>query len=229
MVEQDRKYTVYKHETPSGKVYIGITSIEPEMRWRGGNGYSRNEHFYRAIKKYGWGNIKHEIMATGLTKEAASDEEKRLIALYQSHDIRKGYNLTLGGEIGIIHTETSRNKLSASHIGKRYNVGVPFTEERIRHMREHHADVRGAKNPSFGRKWTPEEIAIRQSHRVYKTGAESPTARAILQLDMDGHLVKRWGSIADASKEYCKTSIKDCLRGKYKQHRGYVWRYENGK
>lgn len=29
----------------------------------------------------------------------------------------------------------------------------------------------------------------------------------------------------EASQEYTRTSIKDCLRGKYKQHRGYQWRY----
>ena len=54
-------YVVYKHTTPSGKVYIGITGLKPERRWRNGNGYKDNEHFYRAILKYGWDNIKHEI------------------------------------------------------------------------------------------------------------------------------------------------------------------------
>lgn len=30
-------YTVYKHTTPSGKVYIGITGQKPERRWQNGN------------------------------------------------------------------------------------------------------------------------------------------------------------------------------------------------
>ena len=229
METKTHSFTVYKHTTPSGKVYIGITSIDPVIRWRGGSGYSRNEHFYRAIKKYGWDGIKHEIITTGLTREEASEEEKRLIALYQSHDPRNGYNLTFGGEIGVRHTDQSRKKLSEAHKGKRYNIGVPFTEERKRHLSEHHADVSGSNNPNWGKKWTLEEIARRQAHRVYATGADNPTARPILQLDMDGNLVKRWGSIADAAKVYCRTSIKDVLRGKYKQHMGYMWRYEDGK
>ena len=228
MEKTSHSFTVYKHTTPSGKVYVGITSIEPGKRWRNGNGYSRNEHFHKAIKKYGWECITHEIVVSGLTREEASEEERRLILLYESHDPRKGYNLTFGGETGIRHTEQSRKKLSESHKGMRYNIGIPFTEERKQHLREHHADVRGEKNPNYGKKWTPEEIAIRQSHRVYKTGGDNPTAKPILQLDMNGKLVKRWGSIADASKEYSKTSIKDCLRGKYKQHRGYIWRYDDG-
>jgi len=32
---------------------------------------------------------------------------------------------------------------------------------------------------------------------------------------------KRWKN----GKGYCRTSIKDVLKGKYKRHRGYTWRY----
>lgn len=222
-------YTVYKHITPSGKVYIGITSKAVEKRWLNGRGYRKNEHFWNAIQKYGWENIEHKILATGLTKEEATEAEKMYIALFSSHKPKYGYNLTEGGETGIVHTIESRRKLSESKKGKRYNIGVPFTEERKRHLRENHADVRGEKNPMFGKKWTPEEIAIRQAHRVYARGADHPSARPILQLDMDGNLVKRWGSISDAAEHFSRTSIKDCLRGKYKQHRGYQWRYADEK
>lgn len=220
-------YTVYKHTTPSGKVYIGITGKTVEKRWLNGRGYCRNEHFYNAIKKYGWDNIAHEILEEGLTQEEAGKAEQRYISEYRSNEPTKGYNLTSGGEAGCVHTEESRRKLSESKRGKRYNIGVPFTEERKRHLREHHADVRGKKNPMFGKKRTPEEIARRQAHRVYTTGSDHPSSRPILQLDMDGNVVRRWGSIAEAAQEYCRTSIKDCLRGKYRQHKGYQWRYED--
>lgn len=217
--------TVYKHTTPSGKVYIGITSQDPKKRWLNGRGYQRNEHFWNAIKKYGWDNIKHDVLAEGLSKEEACRLEKFYIEMYESCDQTKGYNLTTGGETGAVHTIESRRKLSESKKGKRYNIGVPFTEERKKHLRENHADVRGEKNPNYGKKWTEEQIATRQAHRTYKYGSENPCARPILQLDMEGNLVKRWGSIVEASREFTRTSIKDCLKGKYKQHRGFQWRY----
>lgn len=220
-------YSVYKHTTPSGKVYIGITSKPVEERWLNGRGYAKNEHFWNAIKKYGWDNIEHQVLVSGLSKDEASEVEKMYIALYRSHEIKHGYNLTEGGETGIVHTMESRRKLSESKKGQRYNIGVPFTEERKRHLSENHADVSGEKNPMYGKKKPAEEIAQRQSHRVYKYGSENPCARPILQLDMDGNIVKRWGSIIEAAEVYCRTSIKDCLRGKYKQHRGYQWRYAN--
>lgn len=220
-----KAYSVYKHTTPSGKVYIGITGNDPKKRWLNGRGYARNEHFWKAIQKYGWENITHEIVAENLTKEQACEAEKFFIALFRSYDQTHGYNMTLGGETGAIHTVESRKKLSASKMGKRYNIGVPFTEERKRHLSENHADVRGEKNPRYGKKVPAEEIARRQAHRVYARGSENPTAREILQIDKDGNLVKKWGSIAEAAEQFCRTCIKDCLRGKYKQHRGFQWRY----
>lgn len=229
MEKTQNNYTVYKHMTPSGKVYIGITGKDVNKRWLNGRGYKRNNHFWNAIKKYGWENISYEILASNLSREEACEAEKMYICMFQSADQSKGYNLTFGGEKGAKHTAESRKKLSDSRKGQRFNVGKPFTEERKRHLREHHADVRGEKNPNFGKKWTKEQIAIRQSHMVYKYGEENPSSKPILQIDMDGNIVKRWCSIEEASKYFCRTSIKDCLRGKYKQHRGFQWRYENEK
>lgn len=222
----DGGFTVYKHTTPSGKVYIGITSNDPKFRWRNGNGYHYNSHFYSAIKKYGWDNITHEIIETGLSNEAACDLEIRLIRKYNAADPKFGYNRTFGGE-HYKPTPEMIEKVRKSHIGLRYNIGVPFTEERKRHLRENHADVRGEKNPNFGKKWTPEQLAIRQAHRVYKRGSDSPSARPILQYDKNGNLIKRWGSIIEATTVCNRTSIKDCLRGKYKVGGGFVWKYED--
>lgn len=93
-------YKVYKHTSPSGKVYIGITGKSPEERWFNGNGYSKQKLFYKAIQKYGWDNFKHEILFENLTKEEACQKEIELIAEYKSNNSEFGYNQSLGGEIG---------------------------------------------------------------------------------------------------------------------------------
>lgn len=120
-------YKVYKHTSPSGKVYIGITRDELQHRWRGGNGYANNSHFFRAIKKYGWQNFKHEVLFAGLTEEQAVRKEKELIALYDSTDPTKGYNRDPGG--GVRSRETSA-KISAAL------TGVPHDTERRRRQSE---------------------------------------------------------------------------------------------
>ena len=49
----EESYTIYRHISPSGKVYVGITSKKPIVRWNNGNGYKRCVLFKRAILKYG--------------------------------------------------------------------------------------------------------------------------------------------------------------------------------
>jgi hypothetical protein len=83
---------VYKHTTPNSKVYIGITSCTPEVRWQGGYGYKNNGRFFKDILKYGWDNIKHEILAEGLTKEEALQMETEQIILHNSMLPQYGYN-----------------------------------------------------------------------------------------------------------------------------------------
>lgn len=74
-------FCVYKHTSPSGKVYIGITSMNPLKRWKHGKGYIDCTAFNRAIEKYGWDNITHEILLSDLTKEEACEEEQPFVKI----------------------------------------------------------------------------------------------------------------------------------------------------
>lgn len=103
-------YCVYKHTTPKGKVYIGITRLNPSRRWRKGKGYERNWLFYRAIMKYGWENIRHEIILDGLTENEAKQAEIELIAKYDSTNPKYGYNITKGGDHATGHKHTQEEK-----------------------------------------------------------------------------------------------------------------------
>jgi hypothetical protein len=95
-----KSYVVYRHNSPSGKVYIGITSVSPYSRWRKGHGYIHGfcKLFSAAIKKYGWDNIKHEILLENQSESAAIYAEKYLIKWYKIHGI--SYNITDGGHLG---------------------------------------------------------------------------------------------------------------------------------
>lgn len=113
----DLTYCVYIHTCPNGKVYIGITSQNPLRRWREGKGYIHNEYFYNAILKYGWDNIKHEILFAGLTEDEACEKEVELIAQYKSNNRKYGYNFCEGGQINRF-PEEYRLKLSVQYSGK---------------------------------------------------------------------------------------------------------------
>lgn len=44
-------YCVYKHTTPNGKVYIGITSKNPLKRWNNGIGYSKGGYHWEYVER----------------------------------------------------------------------------------------------------------------------------------------------------------------------------------
>lgn len=110
------------HTTPSKKVYIGITSREVKARWQNGSGYSRHKYFYSAIKKYGWENIRHEIVAENLSKEDACKMEIELIEKYKATNRNFGYNESTGGESGRTGVHPSLEtieKLRAASTGRK--------------------------------------------------------------------------------------------------------------
>ena len=94
----NREFSVYMHTVPDGRVYIGMTSQKPEVRWFNGEGYRGNSAFYEVIQEEGWDNIEHEIIDCGLTKEEAAALEKELIAEFNSTDSAFGFNGTTGGD-----------------------------------------------------------------------------------------------------------------------------------
>lgn len=94
---EERNYKVYMHTVPNGKKYVGITKQDVKKRWLCGRGYTGNSRFYAAIQKFGWDNIKHEVLFDNLTQEEAYKLEIEMIALNESNNPSFGYNQTAGG------------------------------------------------------------------------------------------------------------------------------------
>lgn len=120
-------YIVYRHTNKkNGKVYIGMTCRTMAARWN--EGYRNNPHFHRAIKKYGWDGFDHEIIAENLSKEEAEETERFYIALHDSTNVEKGYNIALGGNSIGKHSEETKRKMSESQKGRK------FTEEHKKNL-----------------------------------------------------------------------------------------------
>lgn len=87
------------HEFPNGKKYVGITSMDTSDRWgKNGINYREQKIMYRAIKKYGWDNIKHIVLFTELTKLEAFEKEREFIKSLNTMDKQFGYNVLPGGD-----------------------------------------------------------------------------------------------------------------------------------
>lgn len=120
------KYFVYIHTCPNQKRYIGITTKTPNGRWDNGKGYRHNNHFYRAIQKYGWDNIQHQVFETK-SRELMNYWEKILIYHYNTMNSELGYNKTCGGDSGFEFSDETKNKISETLKGR--NVGTKLPED----------------------------------------------------------------------------------------------------
>ena len=173
-------YSVYKHTAPNGKVYIGITKQNPKYRWgKEGRGYINNEHFYRAIQKYGWNSFAHEILYTNLEKEEAKRLEIELISRHNSSNPNFGYNNSLGGEAGYynkdsysedyhkLYRQEHRDKIIA-YLKKYYrdNINKASTENKKYH-KKHAQEIRD-RHHQYYLKHKEEIIAKKKIYREKK-------------------------------------------------------------
>lgn len=129
-------YTVYKHIFPNNKIYIGITSKKPEIRWNKGKGYKLCPLMNKAIQKYGWNNVKHEILFTNLTKKQAEEKEIQLIKEYKCNNRKYGYNIENGGNCCGTHSEETKRKIGAKSKGNKYRLGRHISKEHIQKLHE---------------------------------------------------------------------------------------------
>lgn len=206
-------YIVYKHTSPVGKIYIGITKMNPIRRWANGLGYKNCSHFFNAILKYGWDSIRHEILYTRLTQEEAEYKEKELIIKYNSNNPDFGYNIQLGGY--------------------RNNNGIKRTPEQIQHY------IEGAKKrPKRHHLSEGHKRNISKSLVGNKRAANLTCNRkAVLQYSLDGRLSATYSHAAKASEiigcdksgiaRACRENeLDNILDTKYKgKYKGFKWVY----
>ena len=217
-------YIVYIHIFPNLKRYIGVTRNSVEKRW-GYNGRNyRSQIVWRAIEKYGWDNIKHEIFAVCETKEEAERVERFLVKFYNTTDPMYGYNILPGGDVSTNDaTPEMRYKLGNGSRGR------PRTEEEKRKISEgcKRAFDRPESNGCVGKKASEEtKEKMRKAHEQDAKPVECYTK--------DGEFVSRFRTINEAADfvggsggTVC--AISRCCRGlpKYKTAKGYIWRYES--
>ena len=154
-------YLIYKYtNSVNGKVYIGQTSKTLEERAQhNGRNYIESKRFYAAIKKYGWDAFTPSVIDSADTVEEANAKEIYYISLYKSTDREFGYNLSSGGDCGIMADET---KKTISDLAKeRYKdptrnpmYGKKHSAESKRKQSECKL---GENNPMFGRHWTDKQ------------------------------------------------------------------------
>ncbi len=225
-----KTYCIYKHTLPNQKVYIGQT-CDVKRRWRESN-YVGNCLFYRAIKKYGWNNIAHEILEDQLTLEQANEREKYYIALYNSTDSNYGYNLRAGGEGGgMIVNKTEQFKkrykkvyqydLNGEFVAEWDNLAAAAEEcgakDKITGISQ---CCNGKKKTAYGFQWRYEKFESLPKQKL--TGV----AKRIVQKDLEGNIIQIYNSLNEAKNALgmkSHKSISNVLNGEAKTAYGFLW------
>lgn len=234
-------YVVYKHTSPSGKVYVGITGQSPKQRWGHGVNYSYNKRFRNAILKYGWDSFDHEILFDGLTYEDACAKEIEMIARYDSTNRDRGYNVDLGG-----HSRPTGEKNPLYGRKRDPEVVARISEKRrgkpwsatLRRAREEYHKANPAHNKGkHASEETREKLRVahlgqsrpHEPKTIQKIRQSQPNARPVARTDSNGGLVV-YDSISEAAralgeKKHIKENIRQCCHGQRKSACGYVWSF----
>jgi group I intron endonuclease len=243
--------------SPSGKVYIGKTSVSLSKRKSDHKWLAKTKDFIfgRAIKKYG-DLLKWEEIEKVKGLEAANERECFWIDHYKSNNKDYGYNLTAGGDGGKRTQEAEDKRVEA--IKKAYlnpavldNIRIQSTQ---RWQDQSYKDrlsnsIKKTRSSEESRNKTVKQMEKQKSDpdwlakvsEASKKSNAKPEVKAKLSSSLrktkarsfvaikDGEIVAKFENQADAavSLKLRPESISRCLGGFLKKTGGYVFKYLN--
>lgn len=210
------EFMVYVHTSPNGKRYVGQTCCE-KLEYRcGKNGsqYSGNAHFASAIKKYGWDNFKHEVVADNLTQEEANRLEKDLILKFNSTDPDFGYNYESGGRTGPIANFSTRQKISDAMKGRKLSDSV---RSAISERMKGNNNFRGKTHSEESRK----KIGLAHKGKI-------TLSKPVLCIETNQIFASAKFAAEFLGDVKYRSAISACCLGEQKTSHGHRWKYYEG-
>lgn len=223
---------IYKYVNKSnGKVYIGQTVNETkrknEHKRRSKKQKQIQSAFYNAIDKYGWDNFEYSVLET-INAETLEELKAKLnpleIKYIQEYDsYNNGYNNTLGGDHAGYRPRAILEYDMQGNLLRKYNsyLDIP-SESKYGPTRVYYA-CNHSNATCHGHIWRWEDNDL--TKMPYEEGTKSKYI--YYQWTMDNILVKVWPSVVLAQKAgYDASGIIKCCKGKWKNHKGFVWTRE---
>lgn len=194
----------------------------------GNNGikYDGCNHFYNAIKKYGWENFSSEILEEGLSKEKAEEREIYWIEKYQATDPEFGFNIARGGNLAFPFEQC--HKVNAYTLDGKFVQTFPSVGEAEKFIgKAGVSDVcRGKSNRAGGYHWryTSDEFPAGKDLENYFF--RNKKVVPINQYTLEGKFVKTFHSLNEAAREtgINFTSIWDTCNGRRKRAGEFTFR-----
>lgn len=217
------RYSVYKHTNLSnGKSYVGVTSLKPEKRWKGGLGYKKQPKFFSAILKHGWDGFSHEVLAVCDDEYVAYQTE---IALIEKFDcIDNGYNVAQGGRdmsCAFERKAVDKYDLDTGNLICTYPSAIEAAND-VGASDSHISECcNGIHETAAGFGWAYHGMPYKKLSHCYRYAK-------IEKVDpRTWEVLATYDSQKDAAEDagVSKSLINLCCKGKLKTGAGYVWRY----
>ena len=215
---ENRKFTVYSHKSPEGKIYYGTTCQSLSQRFRGGKSYIKScvrSGFSSDIQKFGWDNFEHSIIATNLSLNDALELEEKLILECPKE---LSYN--------VCANSVDRHDLSLDEEHKEI-VSKSISKYWKEHYYEAYSNVKRGIREDIPSRYDDRKIEAMKKKGF--NGCSSPKCKPVNQYTMDGKFIRRYNSITEA---YMATRINDgtiakcCKKDRgLKSAGGYRWEY----
>lgn len=209
----------------NGKIYIGQTTRNVELRWLEHIKSSKtpSSPIHHAINKYGADNFEIILLKSNIqTIEELNKIEEEQITLHKAVEL--GYNCQAGGHNHALD-EGTKAKISKSikanptkyWKGKRIPKSIKV---KISDTKKASKKSLGINNPMFGKRHSPTSIS---------SNCRSNNAGQKFEVIKDDKIVGVWDNKSKCARDLKirREQVRDCLKGRYSSSLGYRFRYLN--
>ena len=210
---------IYKYTSPSGKIYVGQTINEASRKNKHKSETSKSDtYFGKAIRKYGWENLKYETIIKfkptldkQKLKKVLNALEKRYIILYQSNNRNFGYNLNEGGDGNLGYEHTEETIIKISNASKERMENIEYKENAVSTLKNTFKGHSDESKKSLSEKClTKKRISKYDGHMILIAIYDSISEAA---KHIDG----------DATHKTKSNRISECINGKWKSAYNFIW------
>ena len=221
----------------NNKIYIGFAR-NIDKRWiRHRKDLKNNSHHCKhlqdAYNKYGKDNFKFEVLVKCEKQFLASEEHywSNMLGLY---DENYGYNTRPTHPHGKVEqTKETRDKISASNIGKRRtdDSKKKMSDKALARFSKGDTPWNKGKKGFVVKEDVKEKIkqTMLSKHRNSNHGVGVLKRRPVLQYSLDGEFIKEWESLTEASLYFsgnkCSRIYKVCENNQKKAY-NYYWKWK---
>lgn len=214
-----KKLCIYKITSPTGRIYIGLTSMRYQRFYSYRNlknNIKGQRRLYYSLKKYGWENHKVEIIRDNIpNRKEACVWERYYIYKYDTYRTEHGLNLTKGGDSAVTWTDEMRKRQSK------------IMKER---MRKNNLMSNSEYYEKMVNSIRTKEHRKLKSDIMKKSHTNHRFRKAVIQMNKWGDKINSFHSAAEAGRLLRLRANKIAMvcngYGNRRFHGGFMWRWE---